>query len=297
MLDQKEALKLATVKTIFSDVANVGRIAGPETTQFRDVQKFISSAIMFHQVLVAVKEIDKWKQSETLANRSGNLGVENSKGQTLLHICTSRCYHEAMSQLLDLGEINVDHQGKSGNTALHGVVNKSGPYSISMAIDLLKASANPTIKNGERESPLDISEKPEQDNKQINPMLMEELPVVREGGGGVGLAEKDGRQSLGKGIASVHEDAINACRETIIVLRNIAFAEKSGSQPETHIPLYGHVYDIIYRSEKIGDKFQKMSHHPPRGDPRDTEGSCRWIHIPMNNVFRPICRSPTCSKY
>lgn len=189
MLDQKEALKLATVKTIFSDVANVGRIAGPETTQFRDVQKFISSAIMFHQVLVAVKEIDKWKQSETLANKSGNLGVENSKGQTLLHICTSRCYHEAMSQLLDLGEINVDHQGKSGNTALHGVVNKSGPYSISMAIDLLKASANPTIKNGERESPLDISGKSEQDNKQINPMLMEELQVVREGGGGGACGE------------------------------------------------------------------------------------------------------------
>lgn len=191
MLDQMEALKLATVKATFSDVATVGRIAGPETTQFRDVHKFMSSAITFHQLL------------------------ENSMGQTLLHIREKQCYHEAMSQLLKLGAIDVDHQNKLGNTAPHGVLNKSSPYSISMARDLLYSGANPTVKNGKRESPLDISRKPGQGNKQMNPMLMEELLVVG------GIAEKDGRQSLGGGTAPIDEDAINACRETIMVLRNI----------------------------------------------------------------------------
>ncbi|XP_052239797.1 protein phosphatase 1 regulatory subunit 12A-like isoform X3 [Dreissena polymorpha] len=99
---------------------------------------------------------------EALLKADAEPGLEDNQGCTPVHLASWSGNPEIVMQLLNAGTqpesavepVQVNHQNKNGDTALHS----AAQYGHVAVVDvLLQKSANPTIRNIENASPLDLA--------------------------------------------------------------------------------------------------------------------------------------------
>lgn len=246
------------------EVDDVARFSGPQDNRFRNISKAISESLVLHQLLSAAETRDESSMGD-LIKASDDLNFENRKSQTILHIAAERGHTRLMQHLVNSGKVDLDRQDESGNTTLHIAVDPRYPNDPVMVHCLLKAGAKLGVKNKRGKSAQDIALHDTSVFPGIKDLI--ERPPLVEG--------PSGPRRLVRGNPA-NEKARSACHLTGMSVREIFPAE--GDKPDTHLPVYKTVHDLIYTNDKINDSFQSAR------DKKSAKALCQWYHIPMNNV-------------
>lgn len=246
------------------EVDDVARFSGPQDNRFRNISKAISESLVLHQLLSAAETRDESSMGD-LIKASDDLNFENRKSQTILHIAAERGHTRLMQHLVNSGKVDLDRQDESGNTTLHIAVDPRYPNDPVMVHCLLKAGAKLGVKNKRGKSAQDIALHDTSVFPGIKDLI--ERPPLVEG--------PSGPRRLVRGNPA-NEKARSACHLTGMSVREIFPAE--GDKPDTHLPVYKTVHDLIYTNDKINDWFRSAR------DKKSAKALCQWYHIPMNNM-------------
>ncbi len=87
-----------------------------------------------------------------LIQEGADISFTNEKDETLLHFAVLREDEKLLSTLLSLNKIEINSPDQNGNTPLHLAIKKEKMVEL-----LLKNGADPTLKNKENLSALDLS--------------------------------------------------------------------------------------------------------------------------------------------
>lgn len=96
------------------------------------------------------------KAIELIQNDQVDINLQNSSGDTPLHLATSKNNTKIIDALLHRGNIAINVQNKLGNTLHVAALNS---YKDNVTKLLLEAGANKKIKNNEGAAPFEIADK------------------------------------------------------------------------------------------------------------------------------------------
>ncbi|KAI9644763.1 hypothetical protein NHQ30_006790 [Ciborinia camelliae] len=210
-----------------------------------------------------------------LIRRSVNINLAGKTGKTSLLLSAQRKDPALMKILLGERQLDIDHQNNQGDTALHLAVtnNASQDTKREMILSLLRAGANPEIRNHDKKKPKQLVSKSDIGIKNIftkdRPLV--EGPLIQP------------RKRLEKSIPPGRE-GIKACQSVEMFVTEMYYTKDSKTLvPERHWTMYKTVYDLIY-AQRPGSVESMLDSERSKNIQESEKPHCRWYHIPENNV-------------
>lgn len=225
---------------IFQTAANFDDIASFSSTEdgsFLRVSSQIVKAIQVWQLLRAAVQEDEASLTR-LIHHFININLAGKTGQNALLLSALQGNIDTLKVLLGERQLNIDHQNKHGDTALHlAVISDVGQETKREEIlSLLRAGASPEITNCENKKPKKLVLK---GCIGIKNLFTKNRPLVE---GPLVQPKKHLKKSRPPG-----QEGIKACKSLEMYVTEMYFKQDSSALIlEQHWTMYKTVYDLIY---------------------------------------------------
>jgi hypothetical protein len=238
------------------------KFPNPNDIKYLQVLGLISWFAASHRFLVAVTRGNRDEVSRLLS-QGVDSNVQNRKGRTALHIAVQNDQISLVRLLLGKGSAAIALQDNKGFNALHFAVEKGSVECVRL---LLEKGADAKVRNKEGHSAIDLAEHyPEKADIQS---LFQNRPLVE---GPSGSTEKEWTMPT----PPTDPKRRHACTHFRATLAEFFLI---GGKEKRNLEKHSSVFDVLYGQgpESILD------------DVRDSgvteKPTCRWFHIPANNV-------------
>ena len=246
---------------------STGKFSAPDDSNYLRVLGLIRRFVNSHRILTAAaNEADD--EVSDLIEQGVDSGVRNRSGQTALHIAIQKGHIRMARLLLGKGGADINLQDIDGQTAIHLAAEKGSSEAVDF---LLRKGADVTVENKKGFLAIDLAKQRQGTNMQKVRSLLENPHLLD---GPSGLTDRNWTEPIPPTDPKGHR-ACKHFRATLTEFFFISGEEKRNTQ-------HPNIWEVLYGQgpESILDD----------GRPRDVgQATCRWFHIPANNVSEISC--------
>lgn len=266
--------------------------------------QYIEFACLAHQLLGAARVGNKDIVTRVVKSQA-DVNLSGRDGQTALLVAARHNHAEIVRYLVETGNAVLDHQDRTGMTALHLAVSFPGHDFSEIITCLLEAGAKPTLTTNpvppklHGETPAQLarrldSERKKKEGQNGTPYIISITDINKLENPPPASAARPMTQLK---VEPPSQSASLACQKVEVVVREIfaqLASDKHGRHDESEaairfLPYYTDVNNLLYseatESNGLAARMNEVfGNRCKDAGLRAEDCKCRWFHIPMNNV-------------